>query len=167
MDSRAGAAALRRLGAGMAILMASAWVAGCTQEDERARTLRHSFSPKLEEAGSLRYIEKAYPADGGSVVFHFQTEKRVSVIIWAKHWRQEMGGNSKYQEIRISDSWSNDGFELQRGSLLEEKLHELLRTARIGDGSGGTDAGARPTRESLNWLLARVKDRSLKWNQPD
>jgi hypothetical protein len=155
-----------RRGPFLAMLVAMSLSAGCTREDESTRALRNSFSPKIEQAHRFTYIQRAYPGDGGSLVFHFKTDKGLSVLITAKHQLEKMGGNSKYQEIRLSDSWNYDGFELRKGSLLEEKVLELLKTSLIGDGSGCKYPGERPTRESLDWLVARTKDRSLKGDRP-
>ena len=142
-------------------VMAVSLLSSCNWEDEQARALRRSFSPKIEEAKSFKYVERDFPADGGSVVFHFQTESGLSVLIWDKS-KNLLREKPKYAEIRISDSWNHDGFELRRGSILEEKVLELLRTSTLGDGTGCKYEDSRPTQEGLSRLVSRIKDRSLK-----
>jgi hypothetical protein len=130
-------------------------------ESEEARALRRSFSPRIEEAQNFKYVERDFPSDGGSVVFHFQTEKGLSVLIWDKT-NNLLREKPKYAEVFISDSWNDYGFELRRDSLLEEKVLALLLSSSIGDGAACRYEGMRPTRESLDRLIARIKDRSLK-----
>ena len=146
------------------------WALNCVDEDPQGENVNAALQEELRQlildANQLSYVAQDFPPDGGSVVFHFRTNKGEDLIVWALHHDEAMGGNSKYQEIRLCDPrhWEQH-VELKPGSRLETRLLRLLKKPRISDSFDRDREWTRPTEKGLAWLVKRIADRQTEWNQ--
>ena len=95
--------------------------------------------------------------EGGSYVFTFETDGKETVCV--KVPRPVAG--TKQQDFWV---WvePKEAFELRPGSSREELLLGRLQTCSIGP-IEKPDLVGNPSRARVDWLLARLKDRELKW----
>ena len=146
------------------------WALNCADEDPQDDRVNAELQEELRQlilgAKGLTYVAQDFPGDGGSVVFHFRTNKGEDLAVWALHHNEDWGGNSKYQEIRLYDPWrSEQHVELKPGSRLEARLLRLLKKPGISDSFDRDREWTRPTAKGLAWLVERIADRQTEWNQ--
>jgi hypothetical protein len=138
-------------------------ISGCRREDASTRALRRSITRTLSCSKSLVSLSIRFPADGGSIVFGFKTDSGTEVVLSVVHPRA-LRRVPNYQVIKLSDTWDDDGFELERGSLLEEDLLRLMESCWMTDTYDSTHSERMPTRAILSWLLKRIKERPREWS---
>ena len=136
------------------------------QGDRVNTALEEALRQIILGAKGLTYVAQDFPGDGGSVVFHFRTKEGQDLIVWALHHNEDWRGNSKYQEIRLYDSWRcEEHVELKPGSRLEARLLRLLKKPKISDSFDKDREWTQPTAKGLAWLVERIADRQTEWNQ--
>jgi len=146
------------------------WALYCADEDPQGDSVNAALQEELRQlilgAKELTYVAQDFPGDGGSVVFHFRTNKGEDLIVWALHHNEGWRGNSKDQEIQLYDSWHwKEHVELKPGSRLEARLLRLLKKPKISDSFDRDREWTRPTPRGLAWLVERIADRQTEWNQ--
>lgn len=124
---------------------------------------RNAMHARLENSTNLVFMEWSPIPDGGSMVFTFRNEKGEHIGFLVKHCNRAIGGNARYQEIRVDDSEAYEPYyELKAGSSLEGHALRLLRTAKVSVATD-VDEMARPTSEGLSWLISKISDRRPNW----
>lgn len=128
----------------------------------------------LGQARDPVYLLKDFPADGGSLVFFFASEREGGGAnpfhVFLLHRDENMGGNESYQEIEVL--W--DGYaeyrreKLRAGSLAEARLIRLLENCSLGEYDpvfAGRWEFSRPRPGDLEWLLRRIRNRRAPWDE--
>jgi hypothetical protein len=118
-----------------------------------------SVTKALEAAKSLVLHDVQYIPDGGSVDFLIRTDSGFEMNLQALHHRPDYGGNADHQEFRIYERGAK--FVLARNSSLESRLIQLLGSAQV---TPDPESSWKPTPQTLEWILARLKDRSLPYS---
>ncbi len=113
-----------------------------------------SLISPLREAASLKLLSSGPIPDGGSYLFAFRSDQGAEFDIQAMHHDESMGGNSTFQIILVCVDGKED-LRVKPGGDLEKKIIALLSAQQ-------TRAAAPAT---VDWLLARVKDRRLAWTR--
>ena len=125
----------------------------------------YSTRPLTEQevlaADRLDFVSEMPIPDGGSHVFTFRLPYHRALPIQVLHRRADLGGNADFQEIRI-DRATRPYIDVRPGSVLEAKLLVLLETASI-DTNATPSYATLPSRERLQWLCERIRDRKTKW----
>ena len=76
-----------------------------------------------------------------------------------------MGGQSP-QVIRLVDSSLRTQCDVPPKSELESQVLRLLKSALITDQPNPKDVLSFPSPRLLQWLVARIENRSLDWRSP-
>ena len=140
-------------------------ICGCSRsEDTMKSTDKDALTRTLLDSRSLVFHQVMFAADGGSILFCFKTDQGTPVDLLALHQNKEMGGNPNYQEFRVRGSARGD-FELLPYSALEAQFLRLAEKTSLAPAPEEMSDGSKPTQGRLDWLLARIKSRSLKWSR--
>ncbi len=120
----------------------------------------------LASTQQLVLLGHGFPSDGGSVSFFFRAGSGERLTIVALHHSDDMGGNSRYQEIRIwpQRETTYEQEEVGPGSSSEAHLLQLLDKCTIAKAASEIVLTA-PTQGSLRWLRQRVANRDGPWDQ--
>lgn len=122
------------------------------------------LTKEVLSAQHLEFVGEMPIPDGGSLVFHFLLPHRRGLAIQVLHRHDFLGGNPKFQEIRLDRSGAMKAYiDLRPGSELETKLLSLLETATCDNKGRPAYGWQLPTPERLKWLRERIRDRTSKW----
>jgi hypothetical protein len=132
------------------------------RERRASEALRKEMEVLLEKTRSLSLARWDPISDGGSHVFWFKTDSGAGFQVLMLHDRKDKGGNTRYQEFRLSKLTSNDDCEIERGSTLERHLVDLLSDCRLDAGTGSW----KPTADAIPWLQRKLIDRTIPFDSP-
>jgi hypothetical protein len=145
-------------------------VAGCWDEPDSSQLIQrqvqefqHRITESLRNVKDLRLLKRVAIPDGGTIEFLLATDSGQEFRIAALHQNRQMEGREGYQKIFIVSTQASVEFELKERSPLESRLVALLENAKVVVAPGENQEGWKPTPESRDWLVSRVKNRLLPW----
>jgi hypothetical protein len=157
---------------GPVLLFLAAGIWGCPGNREERRALAKAESASLEKSVSqlldlakeLVFLERAYIPDGGSIEFTFRTDTGVEFRLDALHDDFHQGPGP--QAFRIdARSLGKGEFIVDRASSVEGRLLSLLETCRYRETPDDPQGWPKPTTASRDWILSRLKNRSIPWGK--
>jgi hypothetical protein len=118
-------------------------------EDPAAVAFQRTTTTLLMNTAALSYLDCIPIPDGGSMVFRFRTDTGAAVEILALH-PEAASGPTERQEFLLQDPGGRQELRIKPGSPLDRKLIALLEGVPRG-------------RARIRWLVARMKDGRLLW----
>ena len=153
------------------LVAASAW--GCSSKEDEARprgawraerkALEKFASESLGSAKEIVLQERAAIPDGGSILFSIKTDTGIDFAIVALH--DDMHNGSGPQQFSVESPGQKGEFRLEAASSFASQLISLLETCRFRETPDSPPGWPKPTTATRDWLLSRLKNRSIPWGK--
>lgn len=135
--------------------------AGCGMGVSREGGLK-AVTRDLEEAKVLELLRVDITDRESSALYRFKTDRGRLIDVKAVASPSQSPGAPRAVGLRISPHTDQYESELEAGTPVEQRLLQLLESCAVASADPGEPG--RPTRDRVEWLRTRIKDRSLKWS---